>query len=159
MADWSICSNSGWQGVRFETIAMHKSIEQLEFRIQLKGKAWYRPHLHGRSPNYDLVDNYTMTLESVLLSPPACHRLIDDFDEWMASGARFRRSLTSSSTQSLRISTNCGKGLLTAPDKPSIMISYKDIGCICKVRFVIDQTCISIARAELSALLLGYDLF
>ena len=84
----------------------------IEYCVDLTGRSWYRPEGQANPPKFEnIVDDYTITLHSVLVPQSACDQLLSDLDRWLETQAPFVRDLRSVSYDliSLQVGEESGR--------------------------------------------------
>jgi hypothetical protein len=154
MDEWCIPSNNGWRQVKFEALVYHRSENLIEYKIELAGQCWRPSTSYAESTsNDDLVDEFRFALQSVLISMAVCKSLLDSFDGWLNAPAPFTCKLCSTFDQSLILSLGDRDDLITKTDHPACTIEYESAGGRVEVFFVVDQSCIRIARQGLARII------
>jgi hypothetical protein len=150
---WRMPSNDGRAIVVFDALFFHPPIAQIEFRIALLGKHWYRPALFADPPEYDrMVDDFGITLPSVLVPKSACDELLGDFNAWLDTHQPFALTLCPGPDQKMTVAVGAREGHLSTLDHPIFSCDYT-AGCQLAVAFAVDQSCVRIARDGLSRVL------
>jgi hypothetical protein len=158
--EWSIPSNNGWNDITFEAGTLHRKSDVLECCIQLTGRNECAAKLDAVPPEVDrVVQNYIIKLPTVLVLMPACDQLMIDFDRWLESYTPFERYLTSTSEQVVTLAVGRRDDLITTADHPAVTFCYDDGRCRLEVLFVVDQSCIRIARDGLAATMRPFTRF
>ncbi|MFN0054131.1 MAG: hypothetical protein ACKV0T_18285 [Planctomycetales bacterium] len=154
--EWRIPSNQGWNEVAFRLIRHHRSDGLFEFAVTMTGLFWPRNELLMKPTQYGApVDDFVVSLPSVMLSHKQCEELIGEFDRWLESYGAFDVTLTSEEVPGqllwLEVEPE-GKGIL---DKyhPALTIRYYTGRIDLEIGYFIDQSCIRIARDSLASLL------
>lgn len=147
---WCIPSNGGYAMITCEAIVLHQAIDLLEHRVELVGNHWCRTDFLADPPEFaKVVDDFNITLHQVLIPASALTLLQNDFDNWLASYAPFTRVLCSRPDQELIVQIGPKEGYETTQDRPILTCTYAG-GCGAGVSFLVDQSCIRIARDGLS---------
>ena len=152
--EWSLPSNDGWSNITFETRALHRKDCLLECCVYLTGRHECAVGQSAVPCNSDRVlDDYIIRLPTVSVSVSACDQLILDFDRWVGSSTPFNRCLTLTSEQVVTLEVGNRTDLITTTDHPAVTFCYDGGKCRLEAFFVVDQSCIRLAREELAATL------
>ena len=132
--------------------AFHRDTDLLDCCVRLTGRTWS----HEASCDLDrLPKTYLIQLPSVRIARSVCHQLVDDLDGWLECRTPFERYLASSFEQTVTLGVGTREDLITTVEHPAVTFCYDDGRCRLEVFFVVDQSCLRIARDGLSAALLS----
>lgn len=145
-SEWRIPSSNGFAEIIFDAQGFYSPSCLVEFKVSMTGKHWSRPGLLADPPEFErVVDDYDLVLSSVLVSKAACEDLCNDFGAWLMSHAPFARTLCSRPDQEFAIQVGTREGYEATLDHPILACTYSG-GCGIEVFFVIDESCVRIAR-------------
>lgn len=146
---WSIPSQNGWDRIDFEFQCLHEGLEWLEFHVNLAGRSWYEPATRETPRKYVLADVYSIKLLTVLISQNASYKLLEHFNQWLDSRSPFRCDLSPLSYELVSLELAIVGTTSTSADTPQLTFGYGVVACRTEVSFVVDQSCIRMARDSL----------
>ena len=158
--EWCIPSNSGRRLVHFSLVVFHEETDVLEFDLTLSGQglrgiradADQSANEHGNN-QIETVDRFKVLLPSLLIPRTACEELLGGFTAWLDLHSPFDRTLRSTEGASIVIQVDRREELITTDDHPVLTLYYEMSGCRCETFFVVDESCIRIARDGLASVL------
>jgi hypothetical protein len=122
---WRIPSSNGYASITFELIVVHEAINHIEHRVEMVGQSWYRPEFLVEPPEFHRVlDDFNITLSSVVIPVSAYSMLQNEFENWLTSYAPFACTLCSRPDQELTIRIGPMKGYESTPERPTLTCTY-----------------------------------
>jgi hypothetical protein len=152
--EWCISSNDGWNEIIFEAQVLHRKTDVVEYSVYMTGKRSYPSALEVTpSDHARVVDDYIIKLPAIAVSMSVCNQLMTEFDAWLDNNTPFERHLTTTSERIVTLELGTRNDLITTANHPAVTFRYDDGRCRLEVFFVVDQSCIRIAREGLATAL------
>lgn len=151
---WQMTSNRGWEHVTFEALRLIDATRQVQYQVHVEGQSWCRIGTCASPTEYTKADDFSIRLACVLVSVPGCVELLRLLDVWLACQEGFICTLTSPPHQTAVIQIDDQKDdLPVVRDKSYFTFFYMDGPCRVELCFLVDQSCIRIARDGLKEIL------
>jgi hypothetical protein len=130
-----------------------ESVTSLIFRIFYSSN-WHKltsDSLAGK--NGEDFESKTIAVSDVAMNRGACVKLSECFGNWLRSLAPFECILTTTPDEVVILELAERADIITTPEKPAFTMRYQHGACILDVTLVVDESCITIAKTELDALI------
>ena len=157
MLSWEISSSSGRERVKFSVDHTPAPGRKAVMSIRLSRDFWKRGTMLGDS---ELVPDVRLELPQVVLEEGGLRQLLSNFDSWINERAHFQQSMEASggSDQILRLSLGRASDFIYSSEKPAFTVAVRFGGYYSSdSSFVVDETCIRLARDSLANLLAEID--
>ncbi len=94
-----------------------------------------------------------LCLSSILVSGTQLSQVEADLETWLRTGLPFQRELRDVPGQQMLLSLRADARLITSPEKPALILTYRGSGIEASFYTVVDQSCVRIAHETLRAAL------
>lgn len=148
---WLISSNDGRASIEFEFLANHQIPAVIEFCVTLSDKHWDQNGLNVNE--YNEVDKCRLELFQVMVPLSECMELLKNFERWLNSFIHFTHTLCSDPGTELVVQIGQREDYIYDPEKPTLTFYFRQGSFCTEFYFVVDQSCIRIARDRLTFLL------
>ncbi len=150
---WSMPSNSGYDSIQFETTDYLAEQKAFVFDIGfLRDQVSYNQQIPLSSFSENTHAS-SVILRSIQISEEACGILLQYLEQWLNTQEEFTQSIELLWKNSLVFQVACRDGFLTKKDHPMFTFYYSSGSFRLELFYVIDHSCVQIAKEQLEALL------